>query len=286
MLWLKEEIKKLESTEPLTEDEIEPRKRWLTGDGEKQMFWQSGDKKIAVTFGQIMADLDWYIEYQLDPQSVPYILRKQYLVERAKCRIKELLDEQITVHESDSEKLDPFKRSAYAGLLREYRGGRETRGHLAEKMVRNFLAKLATDLNLDFEIMGADAHQDVEDKIDFVIRRRQIGRGVRVEETTENIGIQFTIDMREETEMKKRRQIEMVKRWGSELDLQDLVLVRMDLNNLVTPAIREWEKTRPPGGPDNFLPLEIRKEIFYQLLSQIFEPTEIQERWNKVVSRI
>jgi len=253
----------------------------------KCCFWQSGEKEMAITFGEVLTDLDWEIEYQFDPASVPRDFRKQYLVEQAKHKLKKLLDRQITRHEKDSKKIDELRRKAYTGLFEEQRDNRETKGHLAEKMVRNFLKKIAIDLNLSLEVFEADVHQDVEDKIDFVLRRRSYDRGVKVEEgeVKQDLGIQFTIDMRIDTEFRKRKQLERAKRLGSELNLDDLVLVRIDLNDLVIPAIRDWEKEKPPGGPDRFLPSAIKRKIFFELLANIFTPKEIETAWQRVENK-
>jgi len=60
----------------------------------------------------------------------------------------------------------------------------------------------------------------------------------------------------------------------------------MNLDSLVIPAIDAWKKTRPPGGPDNFLPLATKKELFWRLLAQIFSQAEIQDMWQKIEPKL
>ena len=63
--------------------------------------------------------------------------------------------------------------------------GSEQQGIIAEKMVKNFLKKLSMDTDADFEIIDADVYQDVEQKVDFIIHRKNKdkNKGAKVQES-------------------------------------------------------------------------------------------------------
>ena len=58
------------------------------------------------TFGEIITDLDWGIEYDLNEETVPRLYKKRYLVEKAKLELHELLDRQILIAELNNTEND------------------------------------------------------------------------------------------------------------------------------------------------------------------------------------
>jgi hypothetical protein len=281
MDWLKDELKKLDVKDNLVE--LRPGSRWVVyPNKDRQLVWRSGDKETVITLGDLIADLDWQVSYSLDPETVPRDIRKQYLVATAKRRLKDLLDEQIMRQEIASEQ-DDDKWLAYKNMLQDK--DIEKPGIVAEKMLRNFMTKLAMNYGLDFNIVEADAFQDVEQKIDFVIEVPRHQRGVRVDKTGgKNLafGIQFTTDTSWEAHIRKNRQLGKARTKNRQENIDDMVLVEIDLQVVVKDALDQWKKEQNPGGPDQNLPLKIKREIFFKLLKGIYSETEIQTMWQKV----
>ncbi|MFH1253172.1 MAG: hypothetical protein V1664_02465 [Candidatus Uhrbacteria bacterium] len=282
MEWLKDELKKLDIKDNLVE--LQPGSRWVFyQDG--QLIWRSGDRETVVTFGELLTDLDWGVNYAFD-SAVPRKIRKQYLVATAKHRLKGLLDEQIMRQESAGEK-DEGKRKAYESMLREKDA--EKLGTVAETMLRNFMARLTIDHGLTFTIEEPDPYQDVQQKIDFIICRPTHLRGVRVDKNDNDrltVGIQFTMDNSWEANVRKNRQLNRVRRENRLENIDDMVLVEMNLNNVVFDALEQWKKTRTPGGPDQNLPPHIKHDIFFKLLNGLYSDDEIQKMWAEIEPKI
>lgn len=283
MDWLKDELKKLDTKDNLVE--LQPGSRWVICQ-EGQLIWRSGNQETTISLGEMIADLDWQVNYLLDPETVPRAIRKQYLVAIAKRRLKDLLDEQIMRQEIASKK-DEGKRRAYEGMLRDR--NTERLGTVAEKMLRNFMAKLAMDYGLNFNIIEADAFQDVEQKIDFVIEVPRHQRGVQVDKTEgKNLafGIQFTMDSSWEANLKKTQQIRKARNQNRRENIDDMILVEIDLQRFVQTALEQWKKEKPPGGPDQKLPPDIKQKIFFKLLKGIYSEEEIKVMWQKIEPEI
>ncbi len=117
-------------------------------------------------------------------------------------------------------------------------------------MVKTFLKKVAIDTGVDVEVLDADVYQDVEQKIDFIIRRRAHRRLAHVEEThREDIGVQFTT--RTDAEMFKHKGAQLSKaRERADSEVEDIVLVSVPFRD-ATAVYRTWEKTKSLGGPDH-----------------------------------
>lgn len=238
----------------------------------------SDGESLPVTKGEIMTDMDWGLRYHLDA-SVDRSVRKRYLLEDAKRRIGALLDEQITEDETASRFTSEWKREAYR--KRGLTTGEET-GFLAERMVKSYLEKLSFDLDVDFEIEESDAYQDVKDKIDFIVRRKERGRGVTVEESEKVVGVQFTTDTRPETIAHKQDQINAAKdrmREEQDDDIQDIVLVQVQPEN-VREVYETWKENPRPGGPDKLWSQEMKREVFGGVMHDILEPDEIAQQWS------
>ncbi len=239
-------------------------------------------QELPVTKGEIMTDMNWGIKYRLD-DSVERKLRKQYLVESAKSELGELLDRQITLDEVGSARTNEWLTDAF--VKREASTGYET-GFLAEKMVKCFLTKLTYDHDVDFNVLDADAFDDVVRKVDFIVTRRKWERGVGVEESdeTERVGVQFTTNTDPEMQRRKAAQVEQANaRLREDDDIRDVVLVTMP-----TPSVRdvynEWRENPQPGGPDKLWSDDIREQVFSGVMQQILSPQEIVDQWVSVTS--
>ncbi len=257
--------------------------RYHEGSGSYFIFSESGERD-PITLGEIITDFEFGQEYYLDPDSVPRVIRKKYLLEKAKSQLRDLLDDQIILDEwgrgnaliaeavdikRDIMRTDKFERGAPAGFL-------------AEVMVTNFLDKLAIDFDLDLQFVKVDVYEDVAHKIDFIVKRSQHHRGVKAvaqEEgvTPEVVGIQFTINQMPEVLSKKNQQVrEMRRKLGEEIQLDDIVLVSLPIRNL-NDAYTEWlEQRRPAGGPDKLWDRSVKIAIIEGVLHGIVSPEEVE----------
>jgi hypothetical protein len=241
--------------------------------------------------GELITDLEWGISHRLDKGSVPRLTAKKYLIEQAKHELRSLLDRQITKSETGSSQVHEWKKGAYERLQAETDSGvvEFKTGSLAEKMVKNILKKACLDDGrLPFEVLDADVYQDIEEKIDFIIRRRDRQRGVNVEAGGPNggkdIAVQFTVNP--QAAEKKREQVRKAKgRLMTQGDLDDLVLVVLPLP-FVQELRQAWHDAgRPSGGPDKLMDREQAKVIVQGVLKDLMDEKELQDVWSKIAPR-
>jgi hypothetical protein len=279
MLELRQDLAKLDNTED--ETEVKGGERPVSREGDHYV-WHKGRDKKKLTLGELLTDGEWNdesgeinIKYHL-ANTVERGVRKQYLVEEAKRKLRNFLDQQIITNESASQLSDPKKVLAYQGLRSSRESGLDHRaaGQIAEKMVRNFLKKISLDLGADFEIIEADAYQDVVKKIDFIIHRKNGGRGVKVEEQKDNLGIQFTIN--DAKRVHKQEQVDRAKaHLKPEDEIDDIVLVAIHLDD-ITAKYNEWAKTKFAGGPDKLWSPKEKSDLFRGLLKGFLTTEEIE----------
>jgi hypothetical protein len=239
------------------------------------------------TLGEIMTDGEWGIEYALDAETVPRNIRKRYLIEEARRTLQALLDEQIIVQESESGWMDEKKRDTYRRIQHDAETDELPSGIIAERMVENFLKKLMFDYDVDFSIQRADVFQDVEQKIDFIIRRVEHDRGVRVYEDprADRVGVQFTTSTNAETLHRKASQVERSKRRLEKRErIDDIVIVSIPLRE-ASALYHQWKHTKRAGGPDAIWDDATKETIFREVVKGVFSPDEIDEEWGKIASQ-
>lgn len=284
MARLKRGIAGLESGETKEKDNQEKKIIYQEG---KFYLDEPGMDAAEVSLGEILTDGEWGINYYLDPDSVPRNTRKKYLVERAKGELCSHLNKQIIIDEIEFEGSNDWKKKlTYKKILDDKESGRdfEVGGLIAEKMVQNFLKKISYDHDVQFEIIRADVYQDVEQKVDFIIRRKSRLKGVGVEEIEkgDNIGVQFTTNIDPEVLRYKRKQIKWAESHLKDEDnLEGLVLVRIPIEN-TRGLYEKWKKDKKPGGPDKLWDAGLKERIFKQTLQGILTDDEIKLNWEKV----
>lgn len=231
---------------------------------------------VAVTKGELMTDMDWGLYYHLDPATVDRNVRKRYLIEDAKQELARLLDAQITTDEVASGYTSDGLRAAYTA--RAESSGLET-GFLAERMTKGFLRKLSYDIDgADFEVLEADAFQDVNSKMDFIIHRKKHQRGVEVQKA-EWVGVQFTTNTSKETVAHKEHQLERVRqRLDPQEGIKDVVLVQIPAHE-VRQSYNAWQKDPQPGGPEKLWSQRTQETVFRGVMKDILAPAEINEQW-------
>jgi hypothetical protein len=236
-------------------------------------------KLMPITRGELLTDGEWGVSYGMD-SAVDVPTRLGYLKAKARRALRDLYNLQILLQESGSGLTHEFKRQAYERMRHDREAGVLHPGHIAEKMVRNFLTKLSIDHEIDFEIIEADVFQDVDQKIDFVIHRKSHRRGISVvtDESEKSVGIQFTTSQDVNTLEHKQHQLDTAKRHLRRAQVDDIVLVSMPISEFMT-AYSDWQKDKTPGGPDKLWPEEIRAQIFHEVMKGVFTPDEIEQEW-------
>lgn len=276
------------------ESHNENNKRSVDFDEERNSFSyhdEKGQVKEA-TFGEILTDLDWGIEYGLNNDNVPILYRKRYLVEKAKADLRELLDRQILITELNSAEIDDRLKNTYQSIFDKNEARRkgvsdenslEQAGFVAEKMVQNFLKQLSVDCDLPFSVKVADVQQDVELKMDFIIHKKHNGIGVEIDTGDyEDVAIQYSIN--QDKEKIKQRQIKRAERRlaKDEVEIKHIALVVFPIEDL-NKITKEWKKLgRQAGGPGKLMSKEVKEKLFFALLRDLFTQTEIENFWEKV----
>lgn len=285
--WLEEERKRL--NDPDYQPEKEPESRDVFYDNEQ--FWLIGDNSETspLTLGEIITDYEFGITYFLD-QSVPKAVQKKYALEKTKRELHNLLEEQIVLDElslGNGKVGAPFteKRKVLTGKI-EYAC---QQGFLAEVMVSNFLEKLSIDCDVDFKLIKTDVYEDVFHKVDFIIKRKSHNRGVKVEETdnnetesvgAKNFGIQLTLKSHAPG---KRRQIRQTKeKMGTEMELDDIILVSIPIGGLAYIYSKWIDANRPSGGPDKLWDEETKHFIIERVFYNLLTPEEIADLQTRV----
>lgn len=233
-------------------------------------------KSSEINLTEVMTDGEWGMQYTFDDSVNIHDIRKYYL-EQLKADLREKLDTQIIISETANTRTDTFKQNAYRAIGERMEHGSEQGGVIAEKMVKNFLKKLAIETDADFEIVDADVHQDVEQKIDFIIHRKNFEkvRGARVEEseTRADIGIQFTMNT-DKTEHKEKQINNAKKHLGSNID--DIVLVTLPIEQ-ASNLYKKWSQNPSSGGPEKSWDASTQEQIFRGVMDRVLSPEEISE---------
>lgn len=173
---------------------------------------------------------------------------------------------------------DVMKSDAYLKIAE--RSGLESKqmGVKAEQVVMGALEAIAIDRpDLGLSVMSANAYQDVEEKIDFIISTKQKRRGVGFEKgdvsfDEKHIGIQFTVN----TSKKEHKLDQIAKAKERGVDVDDILYVAIDMK-ILSAAIYSWEKDlKPIRGPWSYLPETIRKIATIELFQGILTPEQVK----------
>jgi len=158
--------------------------------------------------------------------------------------------------------------------MKAYKNSREQEGSslenmrsgiLAEKLIRSFLTRISIDnKDLEIEIGEVNIYQDIEYKIDFLIKSKHKNTGVKVDtdeyEEEKIRKIQFTIDSSKKSEDLKMKQME---------NTEDVILIKMPELE-VGKTIKKWKEDKNGTyGPDKYFDAETKKEILEKMLKGI-----------------
>ena len=231
---------------------------------------EEGDEVMEnkTTMGEIISAMEWGEGFNLDKESfdkklVGRQIYEKYVLALTEQKTLNLLDQYILDKEiqENGEKGNVYNKEAYEGI-KETKGVSNTSlkkaGVIAEKMVQSLLARVSIDdTNAKFELVRTNAYQDVELKIDFIVRKQSTTeQGIRVESAQDIKKVQFTISNNTEKLAQKERQVSK---------LEDTIVISMP-NLEVTAAFNKWLNSDIVGGPDVFLDEETQKEIKAKML--------------------
>ncbi len=287
---LKRKFRAIEQGEAVESQEENKRLVYYVAKTDTYFVVDQEGNEFATTAGALLTDVEWGLSYHLDQKSIPAHLQKKFYTEEAKKEIMDLLDKQI-VHDELSRTVE--RHRGISGLPPLFERNLEDEltasGWLAEVMVHNFLKRLEIDFNLPIRVTKADCYDDTANKIDFYIRRTDYRRAAQIEadesEVGKQVGIQFTLT---HAVAKKRKQLKKVKeRVIADEIADDLLLVKVPVSTHITAAMRLWEERgKPPGGPEQFWPLETKKRCFRKTLDGIFSQEQVETFWQHVVASL
>ena len=230
------------------------------------LFYELDGEKIKTTLGEVLSGNEWGNAFYLDRASFAekHDGRKMYelyVSHTVRQETLALLDTHILEHEIVRQaRLDTQKQTAYE-KIKETKGQNPREltqtGVIAEKMIQSLLVRIATDRpHLGLEVISVNAHQDVELKIDFIVRIQNKGeKGVKTM-TTKNV--QFSISSDPAKLEIKNKQMQKFK---------DIVLIQMPELS-VNEFYRKWVSQKGvTAGPDIYLNRDIEELVIAQITS-------------------
>ncbi len=175
---------------------------------------------------------------------------------------------------------DLLKSKAYEEIEKRSLENKNQFGIKAEQIFINLLESLSIDRpDLGFSVYEANPFQDVENKIDFIIERKNKRKGVGIEESKKEnlktIGIQFTT-----ATSKREHKLDQISKAknrikGSE-ELDDIIYIEID-SEILRKAINDCERSNNKfTNPIKFLPESIKKQISENLFKEILSAEEIK----------
>lgn len=177
---------------------------------------------------------------------------------------------------------DLLKSKAYEEI--EKRNTEENKDRLgikAEKIFIGLLESLSIDRpDLDFKVHEANPFQDVENKIDFIIERRNKKRGVGIEEndtkSLKTVGIQFTTATAKKEH--KLDQIDKAKKRLKESAAEPFDIVYVEIDSFILrKAINDWEKSDSKfANPVKFLKSDTKSELIKNFFREILTQEEMK----------
>ncbi|MCU0660602.1 MAG: hypothetical protein MUD00_03280 [Candidatus Pacebacteria bacterium] len=189
--------------------------------------------------------------------------------------LNKALAEKLSV---DTRKQDLLKSKAYEAIAERSMEKSAQAGVFAESVIIGVVETITLDRpDLGVSVIPANAYQDVEEKIDFIIETREKRRGVgtvteEVAQEARSIGVQFTINTKKAEH--KAEQIAKAKERGAQVD--DIVYVAID-SKILMGAVAAWEKAgKPVSGPWQFLSRETRIATLKGIFGGILTPEQEQ----------
>ncbi|MBP7005827.1 hypothetical protein KBB27_01760 [Patescibacteria group bacterium] len=254
-----------------------------------QLIARWSEKEIPLTIGQMIGDLGWGLHYRLDPLSVPKRIQKRYALERAREELWKRADEQVAIFEDQNPANEEKYRGVFRRQIKNLERKKENLGFIAERMTYSLLKRIEHDIAsyqreqggeicVEFSARHADVHQDVYQKMDFIIALPEWLRGAKVlveegsrEEYSSGIVQGFQLTTNDQMIAEKTEQIDVVKKQLKKEDrIRDIAVILLQYD-AVYRAFHTWKAYGcPPGGPCEQLTKEEVKEITQKLFRNLF----------------
>lgn len=249
----------------------------------------NGEKK-QLTFGDIVADAEWGLKYNL-ASSVPLNMRKRYLLELAKRSLMDVFNHQLALVDPHAppllhgkEKVDGWIRE---GLKKESEKSGVI-GLLAERIAYAFFLRKSYDSGGQLKVAPTDFYRDIHEKVDFILQKYhpEYKRGViaNADYKKKKLGVQFTTRNKPGKLQRKQTDIEKALA-GDETDLDDIIILQIPGRWSIKCFDKWFEAGKPPGGPEQFLHENKQRRMFKLVLERMFTPEEIEELKARVFGR-
>ncbi|MDB4984152.1 MAG: hypothetical protein JWM20_331 [Patescibacteria group bacterium] len=247
----------------------------------KKRFSVAGEE--GVTMGQIIAarhmGMDVTIPEEVDQSGDGKKLRRILAEKISQDRIANDANRELGTVLSEKAKMrDMMKSEAYRKIAERSGVESEQLGVKAEQIVMGALETIAIDRpDLGLSIASANAYQDVEEKIDFIISTKQKKRGIGIEKDEvsfdeKHIGIQFTIN----TSKREHKEDQIKKAKARGMDVDDILYVAIDMK-ILSLAISSWKKDgKSIKGPWSYLPESVRKAAIANLFDSVLTQDQVR----------
>lgn len=245
----------------------------------KKGFFFEGNK---ITPGEILSSRRFGNEIAFDENALNVGVGKKLLEKLKEKKIADMVAEKYgkeiskNLAENESKK-DMLKSKAYKEINERIGKKLEQFGIEAEQIFIGLLESLSIDRpDLGFNVYEANPWQDVENKIDFILERKNKKRGIGVEESEKEeiktVGIQFTTAL-----SKREHKLDQIQKAKNKIkDIDDIVYVEID-STVLRKAISEAEKSNNKFvNPVKFLPEKIKNQILKNLFTGILDEKEIE----------
>lgn len=246
----------------------------------------------GISIGKIVSSRRWRIDLSLpenleksgDGKKVRKLMTEAILKDHLFKKLNKVLA--LNLFESTKKK-DASISKGYDEIAKRSDLESKQLGIFAEQIIIGVLEGISIDhSDLGFDIIEANAYQDMNNKIDFIIHAKEKRKGVGInrletEFKEKSIGIQFTTN--KEAFSRKADQISTVKERGG-ISVDDIIYVDLD-KKILQKAVTEWENSnRPIYGPWKFLSSQIKKEILENLLNDVLND-EQKKALQRIVER-
>ncbi len=257
--------------------------REIMYDAKGKSFFVNCEGKLGadVTLGDLIADVSLGHEYSFSLDTVPAPFAKEYVLARAKTRINQLYNRQIALQEKEkSEERGKLTRASHFeealhDIEAREKGTEVHAGKQFEQDAVHLLKQVQFDLpELGIEVEEVNVVQDMDEKIDFIVKVHEHHRGVQVAEDEKTLGdeavfgIQFTLKWKEEDLKVKQNKIDKSLAKGIHTQVDDVLLVTVPVScSEIKKAHQEWHKRGcPPGGPVRLYTQEVKMKILEKIV--------------------
>ncbi len=261
-------------------------------DAKHDSFFVNCDGKLGTaTLGDMIADISLGCEYTFSLDTTPAPTAKQYVLARAKTKMNQLYNRQVALQEKEmSEKrgdvarYEKFRKSLEQ-LDAQEQGTEVQAGKQFEQDAIHLLKQIQFDIpELGIEVEEVNVVQDMDEKIDFIVKVHEYHRGVQVEEDKRTLGdesvfgIQFTLRWKEEDLKMKQNKIDRALKKGIHTQVDDVLLVTVPISCPHVKKIHEqWHREGcPPGGPVKLYSERVRMEILEKIVDRVGERNVIK----------